>query len=87
MWHGAAWTFVLWGAYQGLALVIAREIWIWSQRHAVVIPEGWNWKRIALGLLMFHVTCYGWLIFRSRSLAQVVDLTNRIAGGFLASRP
>ena len=87
LWHGAAWTFVLWGAYQGLALVIAREIWIWSQRHAVVIPEGWNWKRIALGLLMFHVTCYGWLIFRSRSLAQVVDLTNRIAGGFLASVP
>jgi alginate O-acetyltransferase complex protein AlgI len=87
LWHGAAWSFVLWGAYQGLALVIGREIRIWSQRHAIVIPEGLNWKRIALALLMFHVTCYGWLIFRARSVRQVVDLTNRIASGFLMSVP
>ncbi len=85
LWHGAAWTFVLWGAYQGLMLAIGREIGAWSQRRGIVIPEGLHWKRIALTLLMFHVTCYGWLIFRSRSLAQVVALTGRIAGGFLAS--
>jgi len=87
LWHGAAWTFVLWGAYQGLMLAIGREIRAWSQRRTIVIPEGLNWKRIALALLMFHVTCYGWLIFRSRSVAQVWALTSRIAGGFLASVP
>ena len=87
LWHGAAWTFILWGAYWGLVLVIAREIGSWSQRHGIVIPGGLNWKRVALALLMFHVTCYGWLIFRARSLAHVVDLTNRIAGGFFASVP
>lgn len=87
LWHGAAWTFVLWGAYQGLALAIAREIRVWSQRHAIVIPEGLNWKRIALALLMFHVTCYGWLIFRSQSVTHVVDLTSRIGGELLASVP
>jgi alginate O-acetyltransferase complex protein AlgI len=85
LWHGAAWTFILWGAYQGLALAIAREIRVWSQRRAIVIPEGLNWKRVALALVMFHVTCYGWLIFRARSAAHVVDLTSRIAGGLLAS--
>ena len=87
LWHGAAWTFVLWGAYQGLMLAIGREIGAWSQRRGIVIPEGLHWKRIALTLLMFHVTCYGWLIFRSRSVAQVVALTGSIAGGFLASVP
>jgi alginate O-acetyltransferase complex protein AlgI len=87
LWHGAAWTFVLWGAYQGLMLAIGREIRAWSQRRTIVIPEGLNWKRIALALLMFHVTCYGWLIFRSRSVAQVGALTSRIAVGFLASVP
>ena len=40
LWHGAAWTFVLWGAYQGLMLAIGREIRAWSQRRAIVIPEG-----------------------------------------------
>ena len=87
LWHGAAWTFVVWGAYHGLMLAIGREIRAWSQRRGIGIPEGLHWKRIALTLLMFHVTCYGWLIFRSRSIAQVVDLTSRIAGGFLASVP
>ena len=87
LWHGAAWTFVVWGAYQGLMLAIGREIQAWSQRRGIRIPEGLHWKRIALTLLMFHVTCYGWLIFRSRSVAQVVALTRSIAGGFLASVP
>ena len=87
LWHGAAWTFVVWGAYQGLMLAIGREIQAWSQRRGIRIPEGLHWKRIALTLLMFHVTCYGWLIFRSRSVAQVVALTSRIADGFLASVP
>ena len=34
---------------------------------------------------MFHVTCYGWLIFRARSAEQVADLTGRIAGDLLPS--
>jgi D-alanyl-lipoteichoic acid acyltransferase DltB (MBOAT superfamily) len=87
LWHGAAWTFVLWGFYQGLALVIARSIARWGARRGVVIPEGWNWRRAALALLMFHVTCYGWLIFRARSERQILDLTRRVAVDLMPSLP
>jgi alginate O-acetyltransferase complex protein AlgI len=85
LWHGAAWTFVLWGTYQGLALVIARSMIRWGERRRIVIPEGLHWKRVALALVMFHVTCYGWLIFRARSVGQIVDLTRRIAGDVVPS--
>jgi D-alanyl-lipoteichoic acid acyltransferase DltB (MBOAT superfamily) len=70
LWHGAAWTFVLWGAYQGVALVVARAIAAVPALRTLA-PPGPNWVRVALGLLMFHVTCYGWLIFRAESAGQV----------------
>ena len=85
LWHGAAWTFVLWGAYQGVALVIARHISAWAERQGIVIPEGLHWKRIALGILMFHVTCYGWLVFRAETAGQAFDFTRLVFTSLLPS--
>jgi D-alanyl-lipoteichoic acid acyltransferase DltB (MBOAT superfamily) len=79
LWHGAAWRFVLWGAYQGLALVVARGIERWSAARGLVIPPGLNWRRAVLIILMFHVTCFGWLIFRAESVGHVFELTRRLA--------
>jgi D-alanyl-lipoteichoic acid acyltransferase DltB (MBOAT superfamily) len=75
LWHGAAWTFVLWGAFQGLALVVARTIQDLASRAGVTVPRGLTWPRVALGVVMFHVTCYGWLIFRAESVAQIGRFT------------
>ncbi len=80
LWHGAAWNFVLWGAYQGLLLVV----------HRLVVVEGrlWTWdgplSRAVSRLLMFHAVCYGWLLFRATSLEQVAGFTGTLftwAGG------
>ena len=55
LWHGAAWTFVLWGAYQGAAahrLSRGRSrpaLHAWSRRTALVARDR--------GLVMFHLTC------------------------------
>ena len=87
LWHGAAWTFVLWGFYQGLALIVGHSIRDWSERRGISIPEGLHWKRVALGLLMFHVTCFGWLIFRANSIAQVGSLSERLARDLVPSAP
>lgn len=75
LWHGAAWTFVLWGVYQGAVLVIARAITDWARKRGVEVPSGLTWPRLALGLLMFLVTCYGWLIFRAASVTQIGRFT------------
>lgn len=73
LWHGAAWTFVIWGVYQGLALGVGRAI----------AERGWSlrftWQRVVMALLMFQVTCYGWLIFRAQSAGQIFDFTRRLA--------
>ena len=72
LWHGAAWTFVLWGMYQGLALAIARSL------AEVGRPITQTWQRVVMVLVMFHVTCYGWLIFRAQSVGQIADFTTQL---------
>ncbi len=82
LWHGAAWTFVIWGVYQGLVLVVARLIGRWAARAGIVIRDGLNLPRFALGLLMFHVTCYGWLIFRADSWGQLAAFSRLLFADF-----
>ena len=78
LWHGAAWTFVLWGVYQGLALVIGRTIQEWADRRGISLGRGLTWSRLTVGILMFHVTCLGWLIFRAESMSQMARLGHLI---------
>jgi len=75
LWHGAAWTFVLWGVYQGVVLAVARIIADRGRKLAGA------WQHVALGIAMFHVTCYGWLIFRAQTVGQLADFTGRLFAG------
>lgn len=85
LWHGAAWNFVVWGVYQGLVLVIYRSAEEIAARRGRRLPTRPTPGAAALGALMFHVTCYGWLIFRAGSFGQIVSmstalLTNLVPG-------
>jgi D-alanyl-lipoteichoic acid acyltransferase DltB (MBOAT superfamily) len=87
LWHGAAWTFVLWGAYQGLLLVIFRFFMGGRRRHRRGPQLGWTfqWRDLPAVLLMFGLTCYGWLIFRAGSWSQIAGLTGRVFTAFAPS--
>jgi D-alanyl-lipoteichoic acid acyltransferase DltB (MBOAT superfamily) len=78
LWHGAAWTFVLWGAYQGAILVIHRVIFGGSTRTKEREQQADALKRGVLMVLFFQVTCFGWLIFRADSVPQIWDMTRSI---------
>ncbi len=77
LWHGAAWTFVIWGFYHGALLAIHRLI----QQHALkrttqwsaTAEFAWKWGRIAF---MFALTLYGWLIFRAKNAEQLWNMTS-----------
>lgn len=75
LWHGAAWTFVLWGFYQGAVLIVGRWIENTARRLGWRAGRGFAVSHVALVLFMFHVTCYGWLIFRAHSMGQIGSLT------------
>src|SRR3954469_9263316 len=58
LWHGAAWTFVLWGAFHGTMLAIEH---MFASRWERV----WKWLR---WLITFHLVVFGWILFRAQSL-------------------
>jgi alginate O-acetyltransferase complex protein AlgI len=75
LWHGAAWTFIIWGAYQGLILVIYRFI---SSVINLKKFDRFMIIRILKIAFMFQVTCLGWLIFRADSLEQLINFTKSL---------
>jgi alginate O-acetyltransferase complex protein AlgI len=70
LWHGAAWTFVIWGALHGLAMVACRA---WG-RIGTPLPRGLAW---ALTFLFVTVT---WVFFRATSLEGAMAMLRAMAG-------
>jgi alginate O-acetyltransferase complex protein AlgI len=66
LWHGAAWTFVLWGLYNGGLLIFERVTGI-SQ-----MPE----ERLAVMRRAgtFLLVVFGWVIFRADSVGEALDV-------------
>lgn len=62
LWHGAAWTFVLWGLYHGLASFAYATLGFGGRWQ----PAG-KISTLAAWLLMFAIIQFGWLIFRAPS--------------------
>ena len=88
LWHGAAWTFVVWGGLHGLLLVMHR---IWTQR---LDRTGWRpfglardsaaWRWISR-ILLFHAVCAGWVFFRAPSFGIAFDVFRRLSAGGAAT--
>ena len=77
LWHGAAWTFVLWGLYQGLLLILYRPF----ESAFAALHSGRRFggtSRFAAWLVMFHFTCFGWLIFRAPSMGKLGEMTRSL---------
>jgi len=77
LWHGAEWTFVVWGVYHGIILIIYRIIQPYIPKQSFQRKLGILWKGTKI-LFMFHVVCLGWLFFRSESLAMGISMLRNI---------
>lgn len=79
LWHGASWTFVAWGFYQGILLVGHRllEPALLRVRPARK-AERVAWKTLRI-LVTFHLICMGWLFFRATSITQAFAMLRAIA--------
>lgn len=75
LWHGAAWNFVLWGFYQGALLCVYRFFSSKDKKQSSSANGFGNWQGIVATLFFFVLTCYGWLLFRATSLAEIITFT------------
>lgn len=72
LWHGAAWTFIAWGLYHG--------VWIMLERFALkkFLKRLWPPLQIAYALLAVG---FGWVLFRSAGFAQAAGFWRAMLGG------
>ncbi len=75
LWHGAGWTFVVWGGIHGTALIVER--W-WRGRPGFVERPWTRGRRAWHRFVTFQVVCFAWIFFRSDSFADAWDLIVRL---------
>ncbi len=75
LWHGAAWTFLIWGGIHGGALSAER----WGRERF----GGFRMPAWAAWLVTFHVVCVAWVFFRAPDLGTAFD----VLGGLGLSGP
>ncbi len=70
LWHGAGWTFVIWGGLHGLFLVIHQ---LWRR-------QGRSLPKILGGIITFFAVLVSWVLFRSRNFHEASDILLTMSG-------
>src|SRR5690606_19315430 len=70
IWHGANWTFLLWGAIHGGFYLL--EKYTWQKLPGTVLVNAFRW-----GLTMIIVFT-AWIFFRAASVSEAVDFISGI---------
>ena len=77
LWHGAAWTFVVWGLIHGVCLVIEHVL--------RTLTKGATWKetlpvKLFLCLVTYLVVCIAWVFFRAPNFPAAALILGAMAG-------
>ncbi len=75
LWHGASWTFVLWGGLHGGALALHRA---WGSRAPPNPQTARHWVGVAL---TFHFVCLAWIFFRAETFTKAWAILTQITQG------
>lgn len=85
LWHGAAWTFIIWGAIHGGALAIEKRFLRGGNKPALDFshsPSLFVSPIIVIRMLMtFCLVCLGWVFFRAETIGGALAITKRIIYG------
>jgi D-alanyl-lipoteichoic acid acyltransferase DltB (MBOAT superfamily) len=80
LWHGANWTYVIWGGLHGLYLIAALVFaGFWKRFDGATgldrIPKVKHWISL---FITFHLAVFAWIFFRANSVEQAADVLHRM---------
>jgi alginate O-acetyltransferase complex protein AlgI len=80
LWHGAAWTFVCWGALHGVWMLLEKATGSARDRiRTAILPARWSFLWTAVGLVLtFHAVCLFWVFFRAESMGHAATLLHNL---------
>jgi len=71
LWHGANWTFLIWGTIFGLMFIIERFCY---ERFGITSTQKWGIRRIFGVIITFTIVTLAWIFFRSSSLSNALTM-------------
>lgn len=81
LWHGANWTFIVWGALNGALLVVEHLFTNWGRQ----APVRWIGQLVRRTLVLSGILA-GWVFFRASNLPAAMGILKRIGTQFVISR-
>lgn len=76
LWHGASWTFVIWGALHGAFLMVNH---VWNAKVRRGAAPSW-WARVLGWCLTFLCVMIAWVVFRAESLTAAIEIYKGMLG-------
>lgn len=83
-WHGANWTFVIWGALHGLYVVffgLTENLWA-RISSALRADRFQKLTNVFSTLVTFSLVTYAWIFFRANNLSDAINISKGIFGGW-----
>jgi len=80
LWHGANWTFVVWGLYHGTLIVLYKLLHV-NTKDKDILAAGRrlpSLKELSRVVVTFGLAVVGWVIFRAESISQAWDFVSRM---------
>jgi D-alanyl-lipoteichoic acid acyltransferase DltB (MBOAT superfamily) len=76
-WHGAKWTFIVWGGLHGLALIVHK---LWAARTAKTLATVNNtpWYNAVAAFVTFLFVCFCWIFFRADNFDIAASMIRQI---------
>lgn len=78
LWHGAGWTFIVWGGLHGLYLTVNHGWRGWKRK--LGWRDGGRYSRFAAGALTFLAVVIAWVFFRAESMVSAQSILAAMAG-------
>jgi alginate O-acetyltransferase complex protein AlgI len=78
LWHGAAWTFVIWGAIHGLGQSLGHFHRSWRESRGLPAQREGRWAVAWQRFATFHLVCFGWIFFRANTFNDATTLISRL---------
>ena len=87
LWHGAEWTFILWGLLHGMYRVVGDLTY--KKRNALYAKAGLNTNsrgvKIFRPAITFTLVCFAWIFFRANNTAELLTILKQLFTTFGAS--
>lgn len=82
LWHGANWTFVVWGALHGIYQIVGVKTFAFRERayeHFGIGKTAQKWIKV---IVTFHLVLFAWIFFRARNLSDAMTIIKNIPRSF-----